>query len=130
MGLPIDFKKFMAETVYDYATEAGTALALVRGGVDKTTVSNLLEVFQSESDPSDATSLLITHIMRQMGRGEILRDVGNTLLRHLSEILNSFREDELRSAVFKYLTLSKWIFEARPRISATKFTDFIRGQIR
>jgi hypothetical protein len=128
MELSIDFKRFMAETVYDYATEAGTALA--KGGVDKTTVSNLLEVFQSESDALDATSLLLIHIMRQMGRGEILRDVGNTLLRHLSEILNSFKGEELRSAVFKYLTLSKWIFEARPRVSATKFTDFIGGQIR
>jgi hypothetical protein len=118
----------MAETVYDYATEAGTAL--VGGGVDKTTVSNLLEVLQSESDALDAVSLLLTHVMRQMGRGEIPRDVGHTLLRHLSGVLNSFKGEELRGAVFKYLTLSKWIFESRPRFSSTKFTEFIRGQLR
>jgi hypothetical protein len=119
----------MSEIVYDYAARAG--IALVRSGVDRTTVSNLLEVFQSEPDALDATLLLITHILRQMGRGEIRRDAGNELLRHLSEILNNLKGEELKSAVFKYLTLSKWIFEARPRVpSVTGFADLVKTLIR
>lgn len=127
--MSLNFQKFMSEIVYDYAARAG--IALVRSGVDRTTVSNLLEVFQSEPDALDATLLLITHILRQMGRGEIRRDAGNELLRHLSEILNNLKGEELKSAVFKYLTLSKWIFEARPRVpSVTGFADLVKTLIR
>ncbi|MBS7638156.1 hypothetical protein KEJ49_04625 [Candidatus Bathyarchaeota archaeon] len=107
-------------------------LALARGGADRTTVSNLLEVFQSEAGALDATSLLLAHIMRQVGRGEIRRDCGSKLLGHLSEIFNSFKGEELKTAVLKYLTLSKWVFEASPRVSEpiTGFKDLIRAYLR
>ncbi|HDI10232.1 MAG TPA: hypothetical protein ENF65_00630 [Euryarchaeota archaeon] len=121
-----DFENFMRKEVYDKAAVAGSKLC--SKGVDKSTVNNMISVFNSEEDPESACLLLITYIKRQVGRGEIHREAGGTLVRDLYEIYSSFREmgkEDLRSALYKYLVLSKWVFESGIRREVKKFEELL-----
>ncbi len=119
------FGEFMEREVYNFASKAGT---LASGRVDKSTISNMLSLFQGEADPLDAILLLITYVLRQMGRNEIPRHIGSIFISHLNEIFKKFRDnhEKLRSATQKYLVLMKWIYESNVRGRVNSFEELIQ----
>jgi len=119
------FEEFMSTKVYDLAACTGSQLSFK---VDKTTIENLIPIFQRESDSINGALLLMAYIMRQIGRGQINRSVGNLMLSNLKNIFDSFRDDpeKLRAAIQKYLLLIKWIYESGPRKSVENFDEFIK----
>ncbi|MEM3032342.1 MAG: hypothetical protein QXK39_05465 [Nitrososphaerota archaeon] len=125
MAETFNFEDFMNQRIYDLAVEAGSAL----GGADKTTVSHLIEVFQSEPNAANACPLLILHIIRQSSRGELPRHGANILVRHLNSIYQNLRgdRDRMGQAISKYLTLVKWVYESRPRSSFNTFQRFVES---
>jgi len=120
-----NFEKFINEEVYDFAVKAGSLARSRR--VDKATVSNILSLFQGESDPVNAVLLLIAYIGRQMGRGEIAREVGVTMINDLKDVFKRFRnnKENFRLAVHKYLVLVRWVYESGVRY-AKNFEEFIK----
>ncbi|MCS7136615.1 MAG: hypothetical protein NZ931_05980 [Aigarchaeota archaeon] len=120
-----DFEEFMGQKIYDLAVEAGTAL--VRA--DKTTISQLIEVFQSEDNAVSACPLLILHVIRQSSRDELPKHGANILVRHLSYIYQKLKDDreKIGQAIFKYLTLVKWIYESRPSKQFNTFQEFVES---
>lgn len=111
----------MEKTIYNLAVQAGSALK----GADKTQVAHLIEVFQSESDPVDAISLLMIHILRQNKRGELPREA-QRLINHLYEILKFKDKERIRRAALKYLTLTKWVYETKPSKDYNNFQEYIQ----
>jgi len=120
-----NFEEFMRTKVYDLAVHAGSQM---RGRVDKTTIENLIPIFQRESDTINGALLLMAYIMRQIGRGQIDRNVGRLMLSDLKNIFDSFKSDQekLRAAIQKYLLLIKWVYESEPRKSVETFEEFVK----
>ncbi len=120
-----NFNEYMSIKIYDLAVEAGSSIAQA----DKSTVSQLIEVFQSEPDALNACSLLILHIIRQSSRGELPRTGANILVKHLNQIYQNFKndKDKLSKAIFKYLTLVKWVYESKPRGQFNSFQKFVES---
>ncbi|MEM2294101.1 MAG: hypothetical protein QXU62_05155 [Thermofilaceae archaeon] len=118
-----DIDRFLSSEVYDLASSAGTFALNAR--VEKTQLSNILETFESEPNPLSAIKLTITFIARQIGRGEIQRDVGKRIIRDLASIFDRFKESELRAAARKYLYLVKWFYDSGYRERINDFKDFI-----
>ncbi|MEM1947008.1 MAG: hypothetical protein QXH32_05545 [Candidatus Caldarchaeum sp.] len=118
-------EELTGEKIYDYAVEAGTTLS----GADKTTISQLIEVFQSEPNAVDACHLIILHIVRQSARGEIPRHGASILVKHLNQFYQSFKTDseKLAQTVLKYLTLVKWVRESGPRGPLNTFQKFVES---
>ena len=119
----LTYKEFMNNTVYDMAAKTGSRAV---GRVDKSTINNLLSIFQGTSDVSDAAKLLLTYIVRQSARHEIPRDVSRDLASDIKVIYESFKEDpnKLRNAINKYLVLIKWFFESEIR-NVRNFAEFV-----
>ncbi len=109
-----EFRKFMEEEIYDIAAADSVNIT----DIHKTTMNNLLSVFQGESNPNDALRLLLMYIARQIGRGGIERQVGVKMMRSLRNIHERFSQnpEELRAAVMKYLTILKWIYDSKLRV--------------
>ncbi len=119
-----DYTNFMEKTIYDLAVQAGYTLKRA----DKTQVSRLIEVFQSEPDPIDSISLLMLYIMRQSKRNELPREA-HKLIEHLHKILGFGKDDKntLRKATLKYLTLTKWIYETEPPKEYKSLDEYIQS---
>jgi hypothetical protein len=117
-----DFEK----QIFDLAAKTGSAL--VNSRTDKTTVENIIPIFQRESDPVTATLLLMAYILRQSGRGEIDRSVSGLLLDDLKNILDNFRDkpEKLREVLQKYLVLVKWVYESKPKSQVARFDDLLK----
>jgi len=111
--------------IYDWAVNLGSKLKVRR--TDKSTVANILELFQSIPDPKEAALLTMMYIARQIGRGEIYRDVGNLIIERLSELYNKFSQEpeKLKETTLKLLTLMKWAYESEFRNEIRDFNDFI-----
>jgi endonuclease III len=111
--------------IYDWAVNLGSKLKARR--TDKSTVANILELFQSIPDPKEAALLTMMYIARQIGRGEIYRDVGNLIIEKLSELYNKFSQEpeKLKETTLKLLTLMKWAYESEFRNEIRDFNDFI-----
>jgi len=123
------FEEFMRTKVYDLAARAGSQVYSFR--VDKSTIENLIPIFQRESDPINGALLLMAYIMRQTGRGQINGNVGRLMLDNLRNILDNFRNDpeKLRAAIQKYLLLVKWVYEAyerAPRKTVENFDELLK----
>lgn len=123
-----DFEEFMSQKIYDLAAEAGTALV----GADKTTISQLVDIFQSEGNAVSACPLLILHVIRQSSRDELPKHGANILVRHLSYIYQNLKDDreKIGQAIFKYLTLVKWVYESGLRKQVKTFQEFVEESIR
>ncbi|MBS7657681.1 MAG: hypothetical protein QW487_02230 [Candidatus Bathyarchaeia archaeon] len=108
--------------IYDLAIAAGSALSYT---VDKTTVSNMISVFQGNPKTEEAFKQLILYIARQIGRNEIRRDVGKVILSHLKRIYEEHKnnEDELQRNINTYLIFTKWAYESK--IRAQSFNEFL-----
>lgn|GEM_PF-866855 len=117
-----DFEK----QIFDLAAKTGSALANSR--TDKTTIENIIPIFQRESDPVNATLLLTAYILRQSGREEIDRSVSGLLLSDIKIILDNFKDkpEKLREVLQKYLVLIKWIYESKPRSRVEHFDDLLK----
>jgi hypothetical protein len=100
------------EEIYDMAIKAGSSLLQT----NRSTISKLLEVFHSETDPVSGVKLLYLHTARQMNRRELKGNV-QLLLSHLKIIYdgNKDKPDTLRNLMEKYLTLLKWVHEFSQR---------------
>jgi hypothetical protein len=111
--------------IYDWAVNLGSKLKVRR--TDKSTVANILELFQSIPDPKEAALLTMMYIARQIGRGEIYRDVGNLIIERLGELYNKFSQEpeKLKETTLKLLTLMKWAYESEFRNEIRDFNDFI-----
>ena len=110
----LEYNEFMNKIVYDWALVTGSRAK--KDVIDKTTVNNILEMFQGE--PSDACLKVMFYIMRQENRDEIKdKKLSKQLLAHLKELYESFNKepDKLESAVRKYLILFKWVSESNIR---------------
>lgn len=106
----IEYNEFMNKTVYDWAVVTGSKAK--EPNISKTTVNNILEMFQGE--PSDACLKVMFYIMRQESRNEIKdKRLSRQLLLHLNELYKNFNNEpnKLENAVRKYLTLFKWVSE-------------------
>lgn len=112
--------------IYDLAVEAGS-LARQRG-VDKTQVANIISTFEGIPDVEEACKHTILFIGRQVGRGEIDRVVGRTLIKHINLIMGRYR-GELGENVRKYLYLFKWVFESDVRRPLKTFGDYIKSWV-
>jgi len=116
----------MEVEVYDLVARNSAGIL----GMDKTTMNNLVSLFQGEASPVDALKLLIMYIARQMGRGEIDRRTGRELVRTLQGIYGRFGRDRemLRAAVMKFLTLLKWVYDSRVRVQrGSNFDGLVRA---
>lgn len=125
-GVESDFSRFMEAEVYDLVARNSAGIL----GMDKTTMNNLVSLFQGEASPVDALKLLIMYIARQMGRGEIDRRTGRELVRTLQGIYGRFGRDRemLRAAVMKFLTLLKWVYDSRVRVQrGSNFEGLVRA---
>lgn len=123
--IDMQFDEFMNEKVYDMVIKSASD----RGDLDKSTVNNMLELFQGNARAS--TLMLMLYIKRQEKRGEIPPQVSANLLRDLKSIYDSFSSDEekLSKAVYKYLLLFKWAFECDIR-GVDTFNGFIENVLR
>jgi len=119
-----DLHKFLTTEVYDLASRVGSLASIRR--IDRTQISNILSVYEGESNPVDACKMTITFIARQISRNEFNREVGLRIISDLSNLIKKFKNDELRIAVRKYLYLLKWFYESNPRIECKDFNDFIK----
>jgi len=104
--------------IYDWAVNLGSKLKVRR--TDKSTVANILELFQSIPDPKEAALLTMMYIARQIGRG-------NLIIERLSELYNKFSQEpeKLKETTLKLLTLMKWAYESEFRNEIRDFNDFI-----
>lgn len=120
-------EEFWNRQIYDMAIKAGTNAF---GRVDRSTINNLLSVFYSESKPTKSLIILVLYVLRQTGRGEIPRYIGNMIVNDLNRIFKLFKDDEekLRKAIAEYLTYLKWAFETRVR-NANSFSDLVNKVI-
>ena len=94
------------------------------GQILRTTLNNLISVFESVEDSDEAVKFLMAYIARQIGRGEIPKMQGESLLKDLVFIYKNCRVNELRTLILKYLTLVRWFFECRYR-NLKNFEDFM-----
>ncbi|MEM4274941.1 MAG: hypothetical protein QXK74_06110 [Candidatus Nitrosocaldaceae archaeon] len=119
----MQFDEFMNKGVYDMVIKCASNAR----GLDKSTVSNMLEIFQGNA--ISATLTLMIYIKRQEKRGEIPYNVASSLFNDLASIYNSFSssEEKLSKAVYKYLLLFKWAFECEITQRVNTFDDFIKS---
>jgi len=135
--MTLDFYTFINKDVYDKAVYAGSLLRKIeyvnskKVKTDKSTVENIISIFQSREDPHEAALLTMLYISRQMGRNEIPQEAGKNLLSTLKEIYNSFKSegDKLKEAFNKYLILVKWVFESEVKPGLKNFDEFIEYSI-
>ena len=125
-----EFKEYITSKIYDLASSTGTLAAYRR--VDKTQVSNIIEVFESEADPLSAIKLTIAFIARQIGRRELYFDVGSKIINDLREILDKFKDNSslLRAITRKYLYLFKWFYESGVGKKVSSFDEFLNQFMR
>nr|MDO8045227.1 hypothetical protein [Candidatus Baldrarchaeota archaeon] len=107
--------------IYDLAVQAGSK-AINR--IDKSTMNNIISVFQGNPDADKAFKELILYIARQTGRREIDRSVSRVMLSHLKNMYERYKGDELRENVSRYLTLMKWVYESNVT-GVSSFKEFI-----
>ncbi|MEM2856227.1 MAG: hypothetical protein QW416_03910 [Candidatus Nitrosocaldaceae archaeon] len=132
--MQLQFDEFMNKKVYDMVIKcASNARDLDKKDkdnkdkkLDKTTVSNMLEIFQGNA--ISATLTLMIYIKRQEKRREIPHNVASSLFNDLASIYNSFssEEEKLSKAVYKYLLLFKWAFECEITQRVNTFDEFIK----
>ncbi|OYT34419.1 hypothetical protein B6U96_13060 [Archaeoglobales archaeon ex4484_92] len=113
--------KEILREIYDRAAKTGSSLI---NRVDKTTLGNMMAAFESIDDPEEATKFLIAYTARQIGRREIPRPIGQNILKDIVFIYKNCSSDELRSMIFKYLTLLRWFYECGYH-NLNSFDDFI-----
>lgn len=122
-----DLHNYITTKVYDVASKVGSLAA--RYIREKTQISNILSIFESEVDPEEATKMTITFIARQMRRGEIDGRVAVQLINELSNLYRTFKGENLRVATRKFLYIFKWVYESNPRIEVSNFNDFVQAII-
>lgn len=105
---------FLREEIYNIAVNIGS---LMIGRVDKSTVNNMISLFLGRSDTKEALNELVLYIARQVGRGEIPREVGRQLMKDISMICDIFKDDErkLKDSLSKYLIMTKWVYDSNVR---------------
>jgi len=113
----------MSEThdIYDWSVEAGSNI-----NADKSTVNNIVSIFQGNPDVDSAFKELVLYIARQSSRGEISRYGAEIILNHLRQIYEKYGNNKnvLRESINKYLVLMKWVFETNLR-GLRSFNDFL-----
>jgi hypothetical protein len=120
--------EYITTKVYDVASKTGSLAA--RYIREKTQISNILSIFESETNPEEATKMTITFIARQMSRREIDSRVAIPLITELSNLYKNFKGESLRIAVRKFLYIFKWIYESEPHGEINNFNDFIQSIVR
>jgi|OSPMetMinimDraft_2_1075162.scaffolds.fasta_scaffold00248_14 hypothetical protein len=122
------------DPIYNWALKAGTMLKNRKiktdkkeKKTDKSTVDNILSLFQSILDPKDAALMTMMYIKRQIAREEIEETAGHFLLQKLYEFYNNYYNDDrkLRDNISKFLTLMKWAYESKIEEEIEDFNAFI-----
>jgi hypothetical protein len=122
------------DPIYSWALKSGTMLKNRKiktdkkeKKTDKSTVDNILSLFQSILDPKDAALMTMMYIKRQIAREEIEETAGHFLLQKLYEFYNNYHNDDrkLRDNISKFLTLMKWAYESKIEEEIEDFNAFI-----
>ncbi|MEM1625584.1 MAG: hypothetical protein QW794_02570 [Thermosphaera sp.] len=122
---PLQKDRFLREEVYNRAVNVGSLMLSTHSdrekkpvkGVDETTINNMISLFltrSSQGSVKEALNEVVLYIARQVGRGEISREVGQQLMEDIRTIYNIFKNDEkgLESALSKYLIMAKWVYDS------------------
>ena len=121
---------FLTKNIYDMAVEAGSRLK--SANVRKEQVQHLLELYEKYGDKVEALKILILFIGRQSGRNYIVKDAASVIVRHIQDISNRYSNDidSLDTAMHKYLTVMKWVYESVGRERLRNFNDYMSHLLR